>query len=84
MAETIIELYRENVERLTEVRQLIDSLGAGAEDKDGPLKLQEAVLRARVDAMSKMFIGKENGIPTPCNDLILNLVLAKQSLYLGR
>lgn len=62
MAETIIELYRENVERLTEVRKLIDLLGAGAEDKDGPLKLQEAVLRARVDAMSKMFIGKENGI----------------------
>ena len=33
-------------------------------------------------AVSKL--GKEHGIPTPCNDMILNLVLAKQSLYLGR
>lgn len=33
-------------------------------------------------AVSKL--GKEYGIPTPCNDMILNLVLAKQSLYLGR
>lgn len=29
-------------------------------------------------------LGKKFGIPTPCNDMILNLVLAKQSLYLGR
>ena len=29
-------------------------------------------------------LGREHGIPTPCNDLLLNLVLAKQSLYLGR
>lgn len=29
-------------------------------------------------------LGREHGIPTPCNDLILHLVLAKQSLYLGR
>ncbi len=33
-------------------------------------------------AVSKL--GKQYGIPTPCNDMILNLVLAKQSLYLGR
>ena len=29
-------------------------------------------------------LGREYGIPTPCNDLLLQLVLAKQSLYLGR
>ncbi len=29
-------------------------------------------------------LGKEKGIPTPCNDLILHLVLAKQYIYLGR
>lgn len=29
-------------------------------------------------------LGREYGIPTPCNDLMLNLVLAKQSIYLGR
>ena len=29
-------------------------------------------------------LGREHGIPTPCNDLLLQLVLAKQSLYLGR
>jgi len=28
--------------------------------------------------------GKEHGIPTPCNDLLLHLVLAKQSIYLGK
>lgn len=33
-------------------------------------------------AVSKL--GKEHGIPTPCNDMIMNLVLAKQSIYLGR
>lgn len=29
-------------------------------------------------------LGREHGIPTPCNDLMLHLVLAKQSLYLGK
>ena len=29
-------------------------------------------------------LGLQYGIPTPCNDMIMNLVLAKQSLYLGR
>lgn len=29
-------------------------------------------------------LGAEYGIPTPCNSLLLNLVLAKQSIYLGR
>lgn len=29
-------------------------------------------------------LGKEHGIATPCSELLLNLVLAKQSLYLGR
>lgn len=29
-------------------------------------------------------LGREHGIPTPCNDLLLHLVLAKQSLYLGK
>lgn len=29
-------------------------------------------------------LGLEHNIPTPCNDVIMNLVLAKQSLYLGR
>ena len=28
--------------------------------------------------------GREHGIPTPCNDLLVQLVLAKQSIYLGR
>lgn len=28
--------------------------------------------------------GREHGIPTPCNDLLLHLVLAKQSIYLGK
>ena len=34
------------------------------------------------DIMSRL--GREHGIPTPCNDLMLQLVLAKQSIYLGR
>ena len=29
-------------------------------------------------------LGREHSIPTPCNDLLFQLVLAKQSLYLGR
>lgn len=29
-------------------------------------------------------LGREHGVPTPCNDLMLQLVLAKQSIYLGR
>ena len=29
-------------------------------------------------------LGEQYGIPTPCNEMILYLVLAKQSLYLGR
>ena len=29
-------------------------------------------------------LGREHSIPTPCNDLLLQLVLAKQSIYLGR
>ena len=29
-------------------------------------------------------LGREHGIPTPCNDLMLQLVLAKQSIYRGR
>jgi ketopantoate reductase len=28
-------------------------------------------------------LGEQYGNPTPCNEMILNLVLAKQSLYLG-
>ena len=28
-------------------------------------------------------LGQEHGIPTPCNEMILYLVLARQSLYLG-
>ncbi len=28
--------------------------------------------------------GREHHVPTPCNDLLLQLVLAKQSIYLGR
>ena len=29
-------------------------------------------------------LGREHGIATPCNDLMLQLVLAKQSIYLGQ
>lgn len=29
-------------------------------------------------------LGREHQVPTPCNDLLLQLVLAKQSIYLGR
>lgn len=29
-------------------------------------------------------LGWEHHVPTPCNDLLLQLVLAKQSIYLGR
>ena len=29
-------------------------------------------------------LGREHGIATPCNDLMLQLVLATQSIYLGR
>jgi len=29
-------------------------------------------------------LGQQYGIPTPCNEMIMYLVLAKQSLYLGR
>ena len=42
----------------------------------------ETEIRIINGAVSKL--GKEYGIPTPCNDMILNLVLAKQSIYLGR
>ena len=42
----------------------------------------ETEIRIINGAVSRL--GKEYGIPTPCNDMILNLVLAKQSLYLGR
>ena len=43
---------------------------------------RETEIRIINGAVSRL--GKERGIPTPCNDLILNLVLAKQSIYLGR
>ncbi len=43
---------------------------------------RETEIRIINGAVSKL--GKEHGIPTPCNDMILNLVLAKQSIYLGR
>ena len=43
---------------------------------------RETEIRIINGAVSRL--GKEKGIPTPCNDLMLNLVLAKQSLYLGR
>ena len=43
---------------------------------------RETEIRIINGAVSKL--GKQYGIPTPCNDLLLNLVLAKQSLYLGR
>ena len=43
---------------------------------------RETEIRIINGAVSRL--GKEKGIPTPCNDLILNLVLAKQSIYLGR
>lgn len=42
----------------------------------------ETEIRIINGAVSRL--GKEHNIPTPCNDMILNLVLAKQSLYLGR
>ena len=29
-------------------------------------------------------LGQEHHVPTPCNDLLLQLVLAKQPIYLGR
>ena len=29
-------------------------------------------------------VAEEHGISTPCSELLLNLVLAKQSLYLGK
>ena len=43
---------------------------------------RETEIRIINGAVSRL--GKEHVSPTPCNDLILNLVLAKQSLYLGR
>ncbi|MBO6267169.1 MAG: 2-dehydropantoate 2-reductase [Synergistaceae bacterium] len=43
---------------------------------------RETEIRIINGAVSKL--GKQYGIPTPCNDLLLNLVLARQSLYLGR
>lgn len=42
----------------------------------------ETEIRIINGAVSRL--GKEHNIPTPCNDMILNLVLAKQSLYLGK
>ena len=42
----------------------------------------ETEIRIINGAVSRL--GKEHNIPTPCNDMILNLVLAKQSIYLGR
>ena len=43
---------------------------------------RETEIRIINGAVSRL--GKEHNIPTPCNDLILNIVLAKQSIYLGR
>lgn len=38
----------------------------------------------RIIAGAVVRFGKEHGIPTPCNNLLLHLVLAKQSIYLGK
>ena len=43
---------------------------------------RETEIRIINGAVSRL--GKEHNIPTPCNDMILNLVLAKQSIYLGK
>ncbi len=46
------------------------------------LNERETEIRIINGAVSK--IGRELGVPTPCNDLICQLILAKQSIYLGR
>ena len=38
----------------------------------------------RIITVAVCRLGREHNIPTPCNDLLLQLVLAKQSIYLGR
>lgn len=43
---------------------------------------REAEIRIITGAVCRL--GRAHHVPTPCNDLLLQLVLAKQSIYLGR
>ena len=72
--------YETELEHAFEVSRMTDeTIGSMVQDVTHH---RETEIRIINGAVSRL--GKEHGIPTPCNDLILNLVLAKQSLYLGR
>ena len=72
--------YETELEHAFEVSRMTDeTIGSMVQDVNHH---RETEIRIINGAVSRL--GKEYGIPTPCNDLILNLVLAKQSLYLGR
>lgn len=72
--------YEEELEHAFEVSRMTDeTISSMVQDVTHH---HETEIRIINGAVSKL--GKEYGIPTPCNDMILNLVLAKQSIYLGR
>lgn len=72
--------YEEELEHAYDVSRMTDeTISSMVQDVTHQ---RETEIRIINGAVSRL--GKENGIPTPCNDMILNLVLAKQSLYLGR
>ncbi len=72
--------YEDELEHAYDVSRMTDeTISSMVQDV---LHHRETEVRIINGAVSRL--GKEYGIPTPCNDMILNLVLAKQSLYLGR
>lgn len=72
--------YEDELEHAYDVSQKTDeTISSMVQDV---MHHKETEIRIINGAVSRL--GKENNIPTPCNDMILNLVLAKQSLYLGK
>ena len=72
--------YQEELEHAYDVSRMTDeTISSMVQDV---LHHKETEVRIINGAVVKL--GLEHGIPTPCNEMILNLVLAKQSLYLGR
>ena len=72
--------YETELEHAYEVSRMTDeTISSMVQDV---IHHRETEIRIINGAVSRL--GRENGIPTPCNDLLSQLVLAKQSIYLGR
>ncbi|MCH3954756.1 MAG: 2-dehydropantoate 2-reductase [Eubacterium sp.] len=72
--------YEEELEHAYDVsRKTDETISSMVQDV---IHHRETEIRIINGAVSKL--GKKYNIPTPANDTILNLVLAKQSLYLGK